>query len=82
MEKELSILLRHDLRYREEYTPQDSGTGMQARKSDGWFETNFGRFFWLCDFYEGPYILIKYGYFNFPGYARKFYGLSYYRGPY
>ena len=54
MENELSILMRHDLLYREEYTPQDSGTGMQARESDGWFETNFGRFFLLCGFTRVP----------------------------
>ena len=45
MENELSILMRHELLYREEYTPRDSGTGLQARKSDGWFETTLGRFF-------------------------------------
>jgi hypothetical protein len=63
MENELSILMRHELLYREEYTARD----LLARKSDGWFETNFGRFFLLCGFYEGPYILIKYGYLKCDG---------------
>ena len=63
----LSILQEHDLLYREEYTAQEPGTGMPAWKSDGWFVTNFERFFCCVVFTRVPTFYFKYGYLKFDG---------------